>query len=399
MFGHSIHLFTIFGFEVRVDISWLIIVALLLWTIGFVHFRQEYPDQNWPVYLAMGLAAVAGLFVSIVVHELCHSLVARRYGLPMKGITLFVFGGVAQMENEPPSAKAELLMALAGPASSVVVAGVAYGLALLAAALGWPETVVGVLSWVALLNIVLVIFNMLPAFPLDGGRVLRSILWKLRGSLRKATHTSSRIGSGFGLFLAVLGGFTILTGGVIHGLWMILIGLFIRGAARQSYQQVLIRQMLQGEPVERFMTSEPVTVGPDVALDDFVENYIYKYHHKMYPVVDDRGSLQGCITTRHVKETPRDHWSQMSVGEICVDCGRENSIDPQADAVEALKRMRGNQSSRLIVVRDGRAVGIIALKDLMEMLSMKIELEGEDSDTQAPPEAQELKQRAQAMRG
>jgi CBS domain-containing protein len=272
-------------------------------------------------------------------------------------------------------------------------------LAWLAGLLAWPETVVGVFSWLALLNIVLVIFNMLPAFPLDGGRVLRSILWKVRGSLRKATYTSSRIGSGFGVFLAVFGGFTILTGSVIHGLWMILIGLFIRGAARQSYQQVLIRQMLQGEPVQRFMTPDPVTVGPDVALDDFVENYIYKHHHKMYPVVDAKGGLQGCITTRQVKQTPRDHWSQMSVGEICVDCGRENSIDPQADAVEALKRMRGNQSSRLIVVQDGRAVGIIALKDLMEMLSMKIELEGEDSELQAPPEAQELKQRAQAMRG
>jgi Zn-dependent protease len=397
VFGNSIRLFSIFGFEVKVDLSWLIIVGLLLWTVGFMYFQQQYPDRAWPVYLAMGIAAVGGLFVSIVFHELCHSLVARRYGLEMKGITLFIFGGVAEMREEPPSAKAELLMALAGPSASVALAGVSYGIAALGEMTGWPVTVSGVLLWLALLNVILAAFNLLPAFPLDGGRVLRAILWSRSRSLRKATQIASRLGAGLGLGLAVLGGVVLLTAGVIDGLWMILIGLFIRGAARQGYHQVLIRDMLRGEPVERFMTAEPVTVTPETSLADFVEDYVYRHHHKMYPVVDAQGHLDGCITTLEVKDTPRDHWGQMTVGEKANEPDSDNSISPSADAVDALGKMRNNRSSRLMVVRDGRVEGIIALKDLMEMLSMKIDLEGAASDEELPAAARQLKEKAEAV--
>jgi Zn-dependent protease len=384
---------------VKVDLSWLIIVALLWWTTGSAVFPEWYPGMADWVYVAMGLAAVMGLFLSVVIHELCHSLVARRYGLPMKGITLFVFGGVAEMHHEPPSPKAELLMALGGPAASVVIALCAGAIWLLGERTGWPLSVSGVFGWLGGLNIALAIFNMLPAFPLDGGRVLRSILWSWKKSLRKATYLASRVGAGFGLAVAILGGAMILMGGaIISGIWLILIGMFIRGAAKQGYQQVLIRQMLEGESVRRFMSDDPVTVPAQTQLDDFVENYVYEHHHKMYPVVDRQGNLAGCVTTREIKQTPREHWSQEHVADVARECDQSNTISPDSDAVDAMKQMRQNESSRLMVVRDGKVVGMLALKDLMNFLSMKIELEGDESGEEMPAQAEMLQQEAAARR-
>ncbi len=385
MFGKTFKLFSLFGFEVKIDLSWLIIIALVTWSLSMAVFPAQYPGLDWPAYLAMGLGGAAGLFVSIVWHELSHSLVARRYGLPMRGITLFIFGGVAEMSDEPPSAKAEFMMAVAGPISSVVLAGISFGLSLLIVLAGLPGAIATVLAWLALINGLLAVFNMIPGFPLDGGRVLRSIIWHFKGNLRAATSAASRVGGTFGMVLVGLGFLTLLWGAPLGGLWWIFIGLFLRAAAKQGYQQVIVREALKGEPVRRFMNDSPVYVTPSIPLDRLVEDYIYRLHYKMFPVVEENtGRLLGCVTTRQVSDVPRDRWSSTTVGDIACECGEENAINADSDSVHALSHMSGSGQSRMMVVEDGQLVGVLSLKDLMDFLSLKLELESE-SKRASPP--------------
>lgn len=373
MFGRSVTLFKLFGFAVRIDLSWVFIAAMIVWSLSAGLFPGRYPHLSSTVYLAMGIAGALGLFLSIVFHELSHSLVARRFGIEINGITLFIFGGVAEMKNEPPSPRAEFLMAGAGPLSSLVLAGIALALrSALKDAAGIP--VLGVLYYLAWINAVLAAFNLVPAFPLDGGRVLRAILWGRSGNIRWATRVTSTIGSGFGTVLIILGVVSIIRGNTVGGIWWLLIGLFLRGAAGQAYQQLVLRRALEGEPVQRFMTSDPVTVDPGTYVRDLVEDYVYRTHHKLYPVVDD-GQLQGCVTLAQVKQVPREKWDWVRVRDIAVGCSEDNTVGPGTDAMEALTKMRANGVSRLMVVEGQKLVGVLSLKDLMEFLSMKIELD------------------------
>ncbi|MEX2015678.1 MAG: site-2 protease family protein [Candidatus Hydrogenedentales bacterium] len=376
MFGKRVKIFELLGFSVYIDASWLVLALLVTWTLAVGYFPDDYPGLSTATYWIMGAVAMVGLFGSIVLHELSHSVVARRNGMHMKGITLFIFGGVADMDSEPPSAKAEFWMAIAGPIASVVIGAACYAIAQFAAAADWPAPIVGVIAYLAFINIVLVLFNMIPAFPLDGGRVLRAILWGWKKNIRWATRISSTIGAAFGFFLMALGVFAFISGNFIAGMWYFLIGMFVRNAAQGSYQQVLVRRVLEGEPISRFMNPNPITVAPDTRLDEVVENYVYRYHHKMFPVVDgDR--LVGCVTTREIQEVPRAEWSQRTVADVMKACDRDNTIPLDADAMDALTRLSKTGTSRALVVDNGRLVGVVALKDLMRFLSLKIELEGD----------------------
>lgn len=374
MFGRRIRLFKLLGFEVRIDWSWIIIALLIAWSLSKGLFPSYYKNLSTQTYWWMGIIGAAGLFLSIIVHEFSHSLVARKYGVPMKGITLFIFGGVAEMDEEPPSAKVEFMMAIVGPLSSILIALVFYVIYMLGKQGGVAEPIVGVVGYLGWINALLAGFNLLPAFPLDGGRVLRSILWGAKKNLRWATHISSRIGSGFGIFLIILGVVQVFRGNFIGGMWWFLIGMFLQGAAKASYQQLLTRRALEGEPIRRFMKTDPVTVSPALSLDQLVEDYIYKYHFKMFPVVEDTYRILGCVTTKQVKEIPREEWRQKTVGEVAAQCSPDNTIEPQADAMKALSLMNRTGNSRLMVVEGGRLVGIISLKDMLELLSLKVEL-------------------------
>lgn len=378
MFGKAITLFKMFGFSVRADASWLVILVLVIWSLAGAVFPSQFKDLDQPMYWIMGLAGAIGLFASIVFHELSHSLVARRYGLQIKGITLFIFGGVAEMADEPPSPRAEFAMAIAGPIFSLVAGGVFLAAAYGSRAAGWPGPVGGVLHWLGTINILLAIFNLIPGFPLDGGRVLRSILWHLRGDLRRATRAASRVGAGFGMTLIILGfASLLLLRDPVGGLWWILIGMFLRAAAHQSYQQVLMRQALAGLPVRRFMNTQPVTVSPQISLQQLVEDYIYRFHYKMFPVVEgDR--LIGCVSTRNLQQVPRDQWPNHVVREVEGTCADEITVSPETDALEALSLMSRSGSSRLLVVENDHLVGLLSLKDLMSVLSLKMELENPD---------------------
>lgn len=377
MFGKRITLFRLFGFDVRIDLSWLIIVVLITWSLARGVFPARLPGLSEATYWWMGIAGAFGLFFSVVVHEFSHSLVARRFGIPMRGITLFIFGGVAEMEEEPPSARAEFFMTIAGPLASIAIGLVAYGFAVWARRAGWPAPVSGLLAYLWPLNLLLAGFNLLPAFPLDGGRVLRSILWVRTGRLRWATRIASRIGSGFGFLLIALGIVYLVRGDLFGGIWWALIGLFLRNASQVSYQSLLMRQVLQGEPARRFMKPDPITVPPSLPVDEFVENYVYRQHFQMYPVVEE-GRLLGCVTARKVKEVPRQEWAGRTVNELAASCSPENTISPDADSTEALSLMNRTGNSRLMVVEDGRLVGILTLKDLLQFLALKVDLEGEE---------------------
>ncbi len=374
MNGRKFKLFKLSGFEVGIDPTWVLLAVLVAWSLSTGYFPSAYKDLSTRAYWVMGLVGAAGLFVSIIAHEFSHSLVARRFGLPMKGITLFIFGGVAEMGDEPPNARAEFWMALAGPVASGVIAGLFHGLERLTNAAGGPVHVAGVLGYLATINLVLAGFNLVPAFPLDGGRILRAALWAWKKNLRWATRISSQVGSGFGLALIILGLLQLFGGAFIGGIWLFLIGLFIRSAAHMSYRQLLVRRALEGEPVSRFMSTDPVTVAPSATVETVVEDYVYRFHHKLYPVVSD-GRLVGCVTTRQIKAVPRHQWDRTTVGEIAAACSEDNSLGPETDAVRALSRMQKKNVSRVMVVRDQRLVGILSLKDLLDFLSLKIEFE------------------------
>jgi len=377
MFGRRVNLFRLLDFQVRIDLSWIIIAILIIWSLTKGVFPSYYTGLSSRAYWAMGIAGGLGLFLSIIFHELSHSLVARKCGIPMKGITLFIFGGVAEMSDEPPSARAEFLMAIAGPLAGILIGVLFYAVYLIGTASAWPKPLNGVLGYLGVINGLLAGFNLMPAFPLDGGRVLRSILWGAKGNLRWATWISSRIGSGFGFVLIGLGVIRVLYGNFIGGMWLFLIGMFLQGTARASYQQVLTRGALIGEPVWRFMRPDPVTVPPWISIEQLVADYIYRYHYKMFPVVESE-KLLGCVTTSQVKEIPREQWDDITVGEIVLKCSPQNTIGSDEDAIRALSIMRANGSSRLMVVRGDRLVGVIALKDMLGFLSLKAELKSQD---------------------
>jgi len=371
MFGRRVHLFDLFGFPVRADVSWFVVAVLLAWSYATLFLPPQYPGLATSTLWAMAVTLTLGLFASVILHEVAHALGARHYRLPIKGITLFIFGGVAEMSDEPPSAKAEFWMAIAGPIMSLVVGGLCAAATLAAL----PKAVAEVVGWLALINVVLALFNLVPAFPLDGGRVLRSILWHTKGDLRGATRITSTIGSGFGFLLIGFAVVRVLVwGDLIGGVWMFLIGLFLRNAAQMSYQQLLLRRVLEGEPVSRFMETDPVTVPRAISVEQLVEEYVYRYHFKMFPVVDGE-RLVGCVTTRQIKELPREEWDRTSVGALASACADDNTVAPDADAMAALATMNQNQASRLMVVDGDRLLGILTLKDLLQFFSLKIELE------------------------
>lgn len=365
-------LFRIFGFEVKLNLTWLLLAMLIVWTLAAGIFPADYPDLSAQTYWWMGVASAVGILFSIVFHELSHSLVARRFGLPIRGITLFIFGGVAEMEDEPASPKAEFIMAVAGPLASIFLAVVLLQLERLAIVQEWFIAIIGVIQYLALINLVLAIFNLMPAFPLDGGRMLRAGLWYWKKDLRAATRLASRIGSGFGLGMMILGGISFIQGAVIGGMWWFLIGAFLRGAANDSYRQLLIREMLSDKPVRRFMNDEPVTVSPYITIEAFLEEYVKQHHYRNYPVVEGT-KLVGCISAGEVMTVPEEERTQKRVVDLLNSCSAANTVSPDTDAIELVAAMSQSDANTLyMVVENERLLGVISLKDLREIIAIKL---------------------------
>ncbi|PTQ13300.1 site-2 protease family protein [Sphingomonas oleivorans] len=374
MFIYRVRLFSLFGFKVYMDASWLLLALLIVWSLALGVFPSLVPGYRMSIYVWMGIAAAAGLLLSIVLHETAHALVARRLEMPIRDITLFIFGGVAEMEGEPTSARGELLMAAAGPVTSA-----ALGLLLMmgsgvAMAVGGFAPAAAVLGYLGTLNWLLAIFNLIPAFPLDGGRMLRAMLWSWRKDFASATRIAAGSGQIFGLILILIGLLQFLRGAVLNGVWLFLIGLFLRGAASLANQEMLTRKILGGEPVSRFMTPNPISVPPDLSIQNLVDDYIYRHHHGSFPVTRD-GRLVGCIGTADITMLDRSDWSRRTVAEQMRRCGEDEITTPDTDALQAMAKMSRTKPSRLFVTDGDRLVGVLSLRDLVEFLRVKLELE------------------------
>lgn len=374
MFQHRFKLFEVWGFSVYIDATWLVLAFLVTWTLADGLFPHYYPDLSTTTYWWMGVAGAIGLFASIIFHELSHSLVARKYGIPMAGITLFIFGGMSEMHTSPPNAKSEFLMAVVGPLSSLLLAGILYGVLFIVHPL-INTPIIAILQYLTWINVVLAIFNSIPAFPLDGGRILRAALWGWKKDYYKATRIAAKIGAGFGLALILLGFLNVFSGQFIGGFWYVLLGLFVRGAANLSYRRQLMRQTLGEDTVQRFMRQEVVTVPSSISVDDLVENYVYRYRHRMFPVEENK-SLLGWVTLDRIKSIPQRQWKTTDVKTITERYSANNTVPSSSKASQVFQKMTENSVPQLMVVDEGSLVGIISLKDFLKFFDLKIALEG-----------------------
>jgi Zn-dependent protease len=347
--------------------------VLIAWTLAGSVFPGVTPGLTPARYWVMAGFATAGLLMSIIFHETAHSLVARHYGLPIRGITLFIFGGVAEMTAEPNRPRDELLMAAAGPAASLLLAATCYALLLGVAAWDGPVTVAGVLWYLALINFILALFNLIPALPLDGGRIFRAVLWSWRGDLVWATRIAAGAGNLFGAFLIVLGLIGVLQGDFVGGMWRFLIGMFLRGAASSSYSETLARKLLAELPIARVMNPHPITVPSGTSVQEFIDDFVYRYHHHWFPVTDD-GTVVGSMAMQQAASVERTLWPTMPVGRSMRPLSPDDVIGPDTDAFTTLMQMRRTGKSHLVVLHHGRLFGMVSSRDLLNTLSLEQEL-------------------------
>ncbi len=370
MFLYRVKLFTLAGFTVWMDMSWLVFAVLIGWTLGAGIFPEITPFLPTRTYLWMAVVGTIGLFFSIVFHELSHSLVARRFSLPIKGITVFIFGGVAELAHEPESAGSEFLMAMAGPLVSLALGTVLLAVVALDRAL--PVPVLGVLWYLGYVNWLLGLFNLVPAFPLDGGRILRAALWGWKRDLRWATNIAAGIGAGFGI-LVILGGiFEFIGGDFFGGVWLFLIGIFLYGAAGATRRQTAARQTFAGHSVAAFMNRQPIAVPPDLPVRRLVEDFFHRYHFKAFPVEED-DRLVGCVTAARLRQIEPARWDGMTVRDVMDRCPPESLVSPATNALAALLRMQRTGCGWLPVVAEDRLVGILSLRDMLHVLSLRRE--------------------------
>lgn len=369
MTGKNITLIEIFGFKIKVNISWVFIALLLSWALAQGYFPNVYEGLTKITYWWMGVIAMLGLFVSIVLHELAHSVVARAFGMEIKGITLWLLGGVAEMADEPPHPRAEFLMAIAGPIMSVVLALLFFTVSAFFGAGGDITPIGAIFQYLGMLNVILAVFNLIPAFPLDGGRVARAALWAWKGDYYWATNVAARMGSIFGITLMVFGVIAALTGAGLGGLWWVILGMFVRFTADASRSQLQATHALEGRIVSDYMTRNPIIVPPGITVSDLIDNWIYKRSFEFFPVVD-AGRVIGSVSLTEVRMVPSGEREKTRVGDIMLPCSPKTMIEADASAAAALKQMQSTGNSLLLVMADGTLIGVIALKDLMKLIAI-----------------------------
>lgn len=373
MFKNAVQLFEIFGFKLKVDPSWLLIAALIVWSLSTSYFPPALPGETATFYTVLGIIAMLGMFISLILHELSHSLVARSYGLKVGGITLFIFGGVAELEEEPHDPKSEFLIAIAGPLMSLFLAALFYGAATLAAPQTGSSYAGAVFGYLALINLVLAVFNMIPAFPLDGGRVLRALIWGVTQDLLRATRISSRIGTVFGLFLMLTGALAVFSGGGIGGFWQILIGFFILNASNGSYQNLLVKAALRGKTAKQLMSETLHTIDAEAPIAELVDDVMLRHGVSFVPVLSGE-TLIGYADTSGVRSVEREDWGGRPVREILVPAEAENTVAADTPLNEVFKFMMKSSRRKLMVVEGRRLVGVISLSDLMHHMALEQEI-------------------------
>jgi Zn-dependent protease len=352
------------GIRIGAHWSWLIVFALIVWSLADGVFPSQNPGLSDGTYIAMAVAAALLFFVSLLLHELGHALQAQRDGVEIEGINLWLFGGVAQFKGGFPSAGAEFRIAVAGPLVSLAL-GVLF--VLIAAFAGLPTEVDGVVAWLGYTNLILLVFNLLPALPLDGGRILRSALWQARGDLRWATAVAAGIGRGFGFLLIWAGIFMFIFQGSFSGAWLAFIGWFLLQAASGEARYVATQQALAGLRVGDLMVRDPVTVDADLTLGQFMDDVAWSRRYTTYPVLDD-GRPVGLLAFRSVASVPRDKWDGHRVRDAMVSRDEVPVLTADESAIDALTKLSSSDVNRGLVVDDGKLEGFLSITDLARAL-------------------------------
>jgi len=370
--GSAFNLGKVFGIQFRLHYTWFIIFILLVVALSRQAFPNFYPGWTPAIYWLMGIVTSLLFFISLIAHELAHSLVARIYGIPVKSITLFIFGGIAQISKEATKAGAEFRMAIAGPACSLAISGLFYLLGLLTTGRIVPLAAMAI--WLAQINALLAAFNLIPGFPLDGGRVFRSILWRFTSNYMRSTRIATRVGQGVG-YLFILGGIIIMF--FFHqwfnGLWLAFIGWFLGNAASASYRQAGRREALQGFTASQIMTSNCPLVPPDITLNQLVQEYIYPSRHRSF-LIADGGKLKGIVTLHDIKSASQQNRGMTQVKEIMTPVDKLKVAHPDQDALSILEQMDENNVNQMPVVKEGRVIGLVVRDNLVGFLRIRSEL-------------------------
>ncbi len=368
-----IRLGRILGIPIGVNYSWFIALWVLGWSLATSYFPTALPGFSAATYWTMGITAALLLFASVLVHELGHALAARRYGIRTRSITLFLFGGVAQIGREPPTPASEFIVAGAGPLTSYLLSA---GFWVLQMATG--KGVVGaIITYLAGINALLATFNLIPGFPLDGGRILRALLWRRLGNLERATRIAARGGQLVALAFIAIGAVSIVSGNLTGGLWFILIGWFLEMGAQSSYQQVVLHEALGGVQVADIMNRDVHSVDPNLTVEEVIGEYFLRYKHGGFPVVwGDR--LLGIITLHDLQAVPREQRATTPIRAIMTPLARLRTVRPTTSAYDAFARLTEDSIGRLLVVDDGQLVGIITRSDLLRLIRTKTALDARD---------------------
>lgn len=360
----AIPLGRIFGIPIGLDYSWFLVFGLLTWTLAVSYYPGEF--KNWPTaeYWIVGAVTAVMLFVSVLLHELGHSVIALRYKIPVRSITLFIFGGVAQIGAEPPSAAAEFWIATAGPAVSLALA-LFFGL--LQSVVSGIAPLLALVKYLAYMNASLFLFNLIPGFPLDGGRVFRAIVWGVTHNLRRATLIAATVGRGIAFLFILVGVWQLFSGNFGNGLWIAFIGWFIESAAVGQVQQQRLQELLTGHRVSQAMSRSYTSIPADTTLQQLVDRHILGSGRRSFVVTRD-DQVVGLLTLHHLKKVPRDQWPTTPVARAMLPLEQIKSVQPDTDLWPALEEMDRDGVNQLLVMSGGQLAGILSREDFISFL-------------------------------
>ena len=360
-----------FGIPLRLHYSWFIVFVLIVWSLTAGYFTVTYPHWSLTIAIVAGVVTSLLFFGSVLVHELMHSLVARAAGIPIHSINLFIFGGVSQMTEEPKQPQVELRMALAGPLASLAIGGIFLTI--------WyfltdvPELIKAISFWLGWINILLAVFNLIPGFPLDGGRVLRSLIWWQNRDLRKATRIASNAGRGIGYLFILIGIVMIFLGAWINGLWLAFIGWFLENAAASSYRHLALQDILKGHKASELMTQDCPAVQPELTIQQMINEHILTSGRRCFPVVQHNNVL-GLISIHDIKAVPHEQRATKTAGETMTPLAKLRSVGPDEDLVTVMRILTEQNINQIPVVKDGNVIGMIARDNLLSFISIRSEL-------------------------
>ncbi len=376
MVSQTIRIGKIFGIEIGINYSWFIVFGLVTVILAVAYFPLEYTGLTKTTYVTLGLITSILFFFSVIIHELAHSLIAKLNNIPIKSITLFIFGGVSHMGKEPDSPGAEFQMAIAGPLASFILAVVFGVVWFIASTINLGVMVTAPARYLSFINLMLGIFNLVPGFPLDGGRVLRSAIWYVIKDLRKATRVVSILGQGFASILILIGLYFIFvsTEFLWNGIWLIFIGWFLFQSAGSGYKELVLRDSLSGVKVSDIMTKEVIVISDSLSLEEAVDQYFMRFKHGRFPVVNETDNVIGSITLHQVRDVPREEWSKVLVKDTASQNANIEIISPDKMAEDALVEMAEKRIGHLLVMDNGRLAGIVTKSDLMSIIQMRTRL-------------------------